>query len=285
MHATDRFVSYYFEIVNLFTSDPSRNQAGNPRLSCSVPISEIDRLIAIPAIDLRDGACVQLAADSYDKELIRIPDPVGVARAWRQYGFHHLHLIDLDAISGRGNNAGQIEQILTATDAEVQVGGGVRTREAVQRLLADGAQRIIIGTRAIEDSEWIAETATSFPGSIVVAADVRERRVLSHGWTRAHSKLVLDLIEELNDLPLAGVLVTAVHREAAMQGTDLPLMEDIAEVAEFPVYASGGLGNINHLRALADCGVTAAIIGMGLYSGAMDPRIVADEFSEAPNFF
>ena len=242
-------------------------------------------MIAIPAIDLRDGACVQLAADSYDKELIRIPDPVGVAVAWRQYGFQQLHVIDLDAVGNRGSNADQIDAILSATDAEVQVGGGVRTREVVQQLLIDGAQRVIIGTRALEDPEWLAETASLFPGSVLVAADVRERRVLTHGWTRVQSKLVLDLIEELNDLPLAGVMVTAVHKEANMQGTDLPLMEDIAEIAEFPVYASGGLGNINHLRALAERGVAAAIIGMALYSGAMDPRVVADEFSEAPEFF
>jgi phosphoribosylformimino-5-aminoimidazole carboxamide ribotide isomerase len=242
-------------------------------------------LIAIPAIDLRESACVQLAADSYDKELIRIPDPVGVAIAWGQYGFHQLHVIDLDAVGGRGSNAEQIGAILDATEAEVQVGGGVRTRERVQELLAEGAQRVLIGTRALEDPEWLAETASLFPGSIMVAADVRERRVLSHGWTRINSKLVLDLIEELNDLPLAGVMVTAVHKENMMQGTDLPLMEDISEIAEFPVYASGGLGTINHLRSLADCGVSAAIIGMALYSGGMDPRVVAEEFSEAPNFF
>jgi len=242
-------------------------------------------LIAIPAIDLRESACVQLAGDSYDKELIRIPDPVGVAIAWRRYGFNQLHVIDLDAVGGRGSNPDQIREILTATDAEVQVGGGIRTKEQVQQLLGEGAQRVLIGTRALEDPEWLAEAASLFPGSIVVAADVRERRVLSHGWTRTHSKLVLDLVEELNDLPLAGVMVTAVHRESAMQGTDLPLMEDIAEIAEFPVYASGGLRTINHLRSLADCGVTAAIIGMALYSGEMDPRVVAEEFSEAPNFF
>jgi phosphoribosylformimino-5-aminoimidazole carboxamide ribotide isomerase len=132
----------------------------------------------------------------------------------------------------------------------------------------------------LEDPDWLVEMSTDFPGSIIVAADVRDRKVLSHGWTRIQPKLVLDLVEDLNGLPLAGVLVTAVHREEAMRGTDLPLMEDIADMAEFPVFASGGLGSIGDLRALADRGVAAAIIGMGLYSGAMDPWAVADEFSE-----
>jgi phosphoribosylformimino-5-aminoimidazole carboxamide ribotide isomerase len=237
-------------------------------------------MIAIPALDLRGGACVQLAAGSYDQELIRIPDPVGVAIAWRQYGFRHLHVVDLDGVAGRGNNNNEVRAILGATDSEVQVGGGIRSRDSIQRSLDDGAQRVIIGTRALEDPDWLAEMSTEFPGFIVVAADVRDRKILSQGWTRTHPKLVLDLVEDLNGLPLAGVLVTAVHREEAMRGTDLPLMEDVADAAEFPVFASGGLGSLNDLRALADRGVTAAIVGMALYTGAMDPWVVAEEFAE-----
>jgi phosphoribosylformimino-5-aminoimidazole carboxamide ribotide isomerase len=237
-------------------------------------------MIAIPALDLRGGACVQLAPGSYDEEVIRIPDPVGVAIAWRQYGFRHLHVVDLDGVTGRGNNTPEVQAILGATDVEVQVGGGIRTRELIERCLNDGAQRVVIGTRALEDPDWLAEMSGEFPGCIVVAADVRDRKILSHGWTRTHPKLVLDLVEDLNGLPLAGVLVTAVHREAAMRGTDLPLMEDVTEAADFPVFASGGLGNLGDLRALADRGVAAAIVGIALYNGAMDPWVVAEEFSE-----
>jgi phosphoribosylformimino-5-aminoimidazole carboxamide ribotide isomerase len=237
-------------------------------------------MIAIPALDLRGGACVQLAGGSYDQEVIRIPDPVGVALAWRQYGFRHLHIVDLDGVSGRGNNTAEIYAVLGATDVEVQVGGGIRSRSQIQQLLDDGAQRVVIGTHAIEDLDWLADMATLFPGSIVVAADVRGRQILSHGWTRTHPRLVLDLIEDLNGLPLAGVLVTAVHREEAAAGTDLPLMEDVADAADYPVFASGGLGSLNDLRALADRGVSAAIVGMALYAGNMDPWIVAEEFAE-----
>ena len=237
-------------------------------------------MIAIPALDLRGGACVQLAAGSYDQELIRIPDPVGVAIAWRQYGFRHLHVIDLDAVAGRGNNAPEIQGVLGATDVEVQLGGGIRSRDLIQRSLDDGAQRVVIGRRALEDPDWLEEMSGLFPGSIVVAADVRGRKILSHGWTRTHPKLVLDLIEELNGLPLAGVLVTAIRREEAMRGMNLPLMEDIAETADFPVFASGWLESPNDLRALADRGVAAAVVGMALYNGAMDPWSVAAEFAE-----
>src|SRR6266576_5668915 len=202
----------------------------------SCPAGFAGQMIVIPALDLRGGACVQLAAGSYDQEVIRIPDPVGVAVAWRQYGFRHLHVVDLDGVARRGDNAPEIQAILGATDVEVQVGGGIRSREAIRQTLSDGAQRVVIGTHALEDPDWLIEMSVEFPGCIVVAADVRDRSVLSHGWTRTHPKLVLDLVEDLNGLPLAGVLVTAVHREAAMRGTDLPLMEDVAEAADFPVF-------------------------------------------------
>ena len=139
-------------------------------------------MIAIPALDLRGGACVQLAAGSYDQELIRIPDPVGVAIAWRQYGFRHLHLVDLDAVAGRGNNAPEVQAVLAATDAEVQLGGGIRTRELIQRSLDDGAQRVIIGTRALEDLDWLAEMSSLFPGSVVVELVSTATCVVSAGF-------------------------------------------------------------------------------------------------------
>jgi phosphoribosylformimino-5-aminoimidazole carboxamide ribotide isomerase len=236
-------------------------------------------VIAIPALDLRDGACVQLAAGSYDHEVIRIPDVIGVELAWRQYGFRHLHIIDLDAMTGRGSNAELIQTILSRTEAETQVGGGVKTRDAIQLLLSDGAERVVIGRRGLEDPDWLAEMSVLFPGSVIVAADVRDRMVLAQGWARVRPMLVLDLLDELNHLPLAGLIVTVSQYED-MTGSHLALMEDVADAAEFPVLAGGPFASINDLRAISDRGVAAAIIGMALYTGAMDPRIVAEEFAE-----
>jgi phosphoribosylformimino-5-aminoimidazole carboxamide ribotide isomerase len=237
-------------------------------------------LIAIPAVDLRDGACVQLAHGSYDEEVIRIPDVLGVEMAWRQYGFHHLHVIDLDAVTGRGSNAELIRTILSRTEAEVQAGGGVKDRESIQQLLGDGAQRVIIGNRALEDPEWLTEMTGLFPGSIVVAADVRDRKVLAQGWARARPMLVLDLIDELNRLPLAGLIVYAPHFEDISGGAHLSLLEDTVDAADFPIMAAGPFATINDLRAVADRGVSAAVIGVALYTGGVDPRIVAEEFAE-----
>jgi len=237
-------------------------------------------VIAIPAVDLRGGACVQLVGGSYAAERVRLADPVGVARSWEGCGFHQLHLVDLDAATGRGSNSEIVRTILGQTELDVQVGGGVRDGDAIERLLADGARRVVVGTKAIEDHDWLDEIANRFPGELVVAADVRERRVVTHGWERTHARNVLDVIEELNAFPLAALLVTAVHREGQMQGTDLPLMEDAVEASHFPVYASGGVSNVNDLRALADRGVAATVIGMALYTGALDARHVAEEFAE-----
>lgn len=237
-------------------------------------------MIAIPAVDLREGACVQLVGGDYAVERLRLPDPVAVAREWTRYGFRRLHVVDLDAATGRGSNADLIAELLRDTPAELQVGGGVRHTRQVEELLENGARAVVVGTRALEDADWLARLASTYPNEVLVAADVRDRRVVTRGWARTLPREIIDVTEELSSLPLAGLLVTAVHREGRMEGADLFLMEDVVEAAPFPVYASGGIASIADLRALADRGVAAAIIGMALYTGAIDPWQAAEEFSE-----
>jgi phosphoribosylformimino-5-aminoimidazole carboxamide ribotide isomerase len=237
-------------------------------------------MIAIPAVDLRGGACVQLVGGSYDHERLRFDDPHGVARGWARLGFTRLHVVDLDAATGRGSNEDLVGELLRDREANIQVGGGVRSGDDIERLLTQGADRIVVGTRAIEEPGWIDAMASLFPGELVVAADVRDRRVVTRGWERTLARNVIDVIEELNQLPLAGVMVTAVHREGQLAGTDLFLMEDVADASEHPVYASGGITTFGDLRALEDRGVTGAIIGMALYTGVLDARVVAEEFAE-----
>ena len=237
-------------------------------------------MIAIPAVDLRDGACVQLVGGSFADERVRLDNPLEVARSWEHYGFHRLHVVDLDAATGRGSNLPMVRSLLSDCSVPVQVGGGVRSSEAVSDLLDAGASRVIVGTRAIEEPDWIADLATRHPGEIIVACDVRERRVTTRGWVHTLPIDILDLVEELSSLPLGGLLVTAVHREGQMQGTDLPLMEDVAEASGFPVFASGGVASMQDLRALEHRGLAGVVIGMALYTGVLDPIVVAGEFGE-----
>lgn len=236
-------------------------------------------MLAIPAIDLREGHVVQLVGGNFDREQVRLDDPRRVAQQWADAGFARLHVIDLDAAIGRGSNRQSVIQLLWDQAAALQVGGGVRTEEDLTSLLDAGAAWVILGTRALEDLDWLANMAELHPGRCILAADVRERRVTTRARARTIERDVLQVIEEVLSLPLAGLLVTALHREGRMQGTDLPLMEDVVDVSPFPVIASGGIGSLADLRALDDRGVSAAVIGMALYTGAIDPHVLADEFS------
>ena len=236
-------------------------------------------MLAIPAIDLREGCVVQLVGGDFDKEKVRIGDPRDVARRWTGYGFARLHVVDLDAAVGRGANRSVVRDLLADSSIPVQVGGGVRTTEAIESLVSDGAAHVVVGTRGVTDPDWLREIADANPGVIVLAADVRDRRVVTHGWTNELPRNVLDLIDDLSGVALGGLLVTAVHREGKMGGTDLPLMEDVAEASDWPVFASGGIATMHDLRALEDRGLAGAVLGMALYTGALDPRTVAEEFA------
>ena len=145
-----------------------------------------------------------------------------------------MHVVDLDAATGRGDNSGIVRDILEEVPASIQVGGGVRSGDVVERLLQEGASWVVLGTRALEEPEWLAGTASTFPGQLIVAADVRERQVVTRGWSRTLARGVLDVVEQLNDIPLGGVLVTAVHREGQLAGTDLLLMEDVVRAIRAP---------------------------------------------------
>lgn len=234
---------------------------------------------ALPAIDLRAGACVQLVGGDYDRERVRVPDPVAQARAFHEAGFRALHVVDLDAATGRGDNDAVIGAILDAKVGEVQVGGGVRSIERARALIERGASRVVVGTRAVEDAGFRAEVAKAFPGRVVLALDVRGAEVLVRGWSGGSGVDVFALLAEIAALDLAGVLVTAVHVEGTMQGADARLMQQVVAASKAPVIASGGVGSEADLAALEAAGCAAVVIGMALYTGAVDPRAVAKAYA------
>jgi phosphoribosylformimino-5-aminoimidazole carboxamide ribotide isomerase len=262
----------------------------------------------IPAIDLRDGACVQLVGGSYADERVHIADPIAVAEYWARLGFGRIHLVDLDAATGRGSNREIVKAILQAcavntfvreSSLRMQCGGGVRDLATIEELLALGASEVVLGTRAIEDRAWLEEAVTRYPDRIIVAADTIGRQLATRGWSETDSRNVVDFIDGLMSLPLAGILVTAVDREGRLEGPDLSLMREIAErtdaTARSPwplrpeppagsrmlplLQASGGVRGVSDIRSLAELGVSAAIIGMALYTGALDPQTIIEEFA------
>ena len=231
---------------------------------------------ALPAIDLREGAVVQLVGGSYTEEKVRLPDPLAVARQFTEAGFDTAHVVDLDAALGKGHNDTVIARLCKDTRLALQVGGGVRDDARVKALLDAGVERVVIGTRAIEDRGFRERVALAYPKRVIIAADVRGRRVLTRGWQEQSALQLSDLLEQLKELPLAGVLITAVHVEGSLQGPDLSLYE---ERGVHPIIASGGIASMEDLRALQSLGVDAAVLGMALYTGALDAREVAKEFA------
>jgi len=251
---------------------------------------------------------VQLVGGSYAEERVRIADPVAVAREWASLGFTRIHVVDLDAATGRGSNREIVREILSATTASIQCGGGVRDLDTIEELLTAGASEVVLGTRAVEDRAWLEDAVLRYPNQIIVAADTAAGHVVSHGWSKADSRSVLTFIDSLRQsdnaqrvavsgkrvratgnglratgngqpLPLAAVLVTAVEREGRLQGPDVELIRNITAQSTIPVQASGGVRSVDDIRALADAGASAAIVGMALYTGALNPQTLIEEMS------
>jgi phosphoribosylformimino-5-aminoimidazole carboxamide ribotide isomerase len=189
-------------------------------------------------------------------------------------------VVDLDAAMGKGSNESAIHALLEFEPGlTFSVGGGVRSTAKVDALLTLGATSVVVGTRAIEDADWLREVAERFPGRVVVAADVKGREVVTRGWTAGSARDIASVLESLRDLPLGGLLVTAVHKEGQMDGVDLPLMEEVVRASRHPLSASGGVTTLEDLRALGRVGASGAVIGMALYTGKLDAGEVAREFA------
>ena len=236
-------------------------------------------MLVIPAVDLRDGACVQLVGGDPAREAVRLPDPTAAAAHWVAQGFATLHVVDLDAALGSGDNRAACAAIAGVPGVrDVQLGGGMRDDDSVQAAFAAGATRVIVGTRALEDADWLERMARRYPGRLIVGADVRDGALVSRGWRTALSEPLPDAFARFNALPLAAVLVTAVHREGLMQGPDLTLFEQVRRDSVHPVQASGGIATLDDLCALDRLGIAAAVIGMALYTGALDARLIAKRY-------
>ncbi|MEQ8330334.1 MAG: 1-(5-phosphoribosyl)-5-[(5-phosphoribosylamino)methylideneamino] imidazole-4-carboxamide isomerase [Longimicrobiales bacterium] len=230
---------------------------------------------AAPAVDLRGGRCVQLVGGRPDDERVSLPDPVAVAGRWWEMGFGTLHLVDLDAALGSGDNLDLLRALLAATPAETQVGGGIRDDARADALLDAGADRVVVGTRALDDPDWFAALSGRWPGRVMVAADTRDGEVLRKGWTEGSGLPVADFLARLADLPLAGVLSTDVGREGRMEGIDRSEVARTVAASPHPVWISGGVTTEDELAWLDDGRAAGAVLGMALYTGTLDPERVA----------
>ena len=235
-------------------------------------------MIAIPAVDLREGRCVQLVGGRPDQEKVRLDNPSSVAMRWWELGFAHLHVVDLDAAMGTGNNDQLVGEVIAGTAAASQVGGGGRDDARADVLIASGARRVVVGTRAVDDAAWLAQLVARYPKQVVVAADIRDGVVLRKGWTEATKLNVQTFLRSLEGLDLAAVLCTDVDREGRMEGIDLNEMQAVIDGAPHPVMVSGGITSMADLDALAAAGAYGAVLGMALYTGRLDAAAVAKTY-------
>jgi phosphoribosylformimino-5-aminoimidazole carboxamide ribotide isomerase len=232
----------------------------------------------IPAVDIKGGKCVQLVGGRPGSERIQLDDPLGAARRWQDEGAQTVHLIDLDAALGSGDNERLIEKIVGGLAVPVQVGGGVRTEEKVSRLFEIGCERVILGTRAVEDREFLSEVAGKYGDGIVVALDAVGNQVLVRGWQEGSGKDPFMLVKELERLPLFGFLYTNVEVEGRLEGIDLAPVKGLIGLSSKPVMVSGGITTVNDLDALRKAGAYAAVVGMAIYTGRIDFKHAAREF-------
>ncbi len=229
-------------------------------------------MIVIPAVDILGGRAVQLVGGRPGTETVSLPDPISVARRWERLGAPALHVIDLDAAIGTGTNASAIDEIISGAAVPVQVGGGVRSDDRIRQLLDSGAARVIIGTKGLTDPIWLRRAASEHPGAVILAVDVRAGSVQLKGWQESSPLGIDELLDRIRGLPLASVLHTNVDVEGRVAGIDSDEVRDFILRCPHPVIASGGIKNMDDIILLDKLGAQAAVIGMALYKGEIDPR-------------
>jgi phosphoribosylformimino-5-aminoimidazole carboxamide ribotide isomerase len=221
-------------------------------------------MIVIPAIDLRGGRAVRLRRGDPTEETAYDEDPVAVARRFQDEGARRLHVIDLDAALGEGDNRETVREICRSVVVPVQVGGGIRSMDAVKAVVDDGAARAILGTAAAADASFVERVVEEFAERVVVAVDVRGGHVMTNGWREEGPELG-PAIAALNGAGAPRYLVTAIARDGTLEGPDLTLYRQVLTLTDRPVIGSGGVRNAADIWALRDVGCEAVVTGKALY--------------------
>lgn len=226
-------------------------------------------MLIVPAIDLLGGKVVRLHRGDYDAVTVFDEDPIARARAFRAAGAERLHVVDLDgARAGQCVQNATIRAVVSAFGAGVQVGGGVRSREAFESYVACGAERVVLGTAALREREMVRVLCNDFPDRVIVAVDAKNGFVATDGWTAVSETRATDLARAFADVPVSAILYTDVARDGTRGGPDVTLTATLARDTGLSVIASGGIGSLDDLRALAaHRGIDAAIVGRAIYDG------------------
>lgn len=246
-------------------------------------------MLLIPAIDLHDGKCVRLRQGKFDQSTVFSDDPGAMATQWVEQGARRLHLVDLNgAVSGKPKNKNAIQAIVDAVDERIpiQIGGGIRDLDTVEGYLDLGISYVIIGTAAIKDPAFFSDACTVFNGHVIVGLDARDGKVATDGWSKISRHDVLDMAKRFEDEGCEAIIYTDIARDGMMGGVNIESTRRLAEHVSIPVIASGGVHNLDDIRALceaADSGIEGAIIGRSLYEGTLDlaqAQALADQLTQ-----
>ena len=235
-------------------------------------------MLLIPAIDLKDGQCVRLRQGRMDDSTVFSSDPVAMAAHWQDQGARHLHIVDLDgAFAGVPRNGSLIrEMVAVMGDVPVQVGGGIRSEAIIEAYLDAGVQGLILGTKAVNEPDFLQAMALAYPNKILLGLDARSGVVATEGWDKETGIQALDFVRDLIELPLAGIVYTDIDRDGMMQGLNIASTLALARAAQLPVIASGGVTELADLQALKEAFaedtelLMGAITGRAIYEGTLD---------------
>ena len=242
-------------------------------------------MLLIPAIDLKDGRCVRLRQGDMQDATIFSEDPAAMAKQWLDQGARRLHLVDLNgAVAGKPKNELAIRAILKAIGGAipVQLGGGIRDLDTIERYLDAGLAYVIIGTAAVKNPGFLHDACGAFPGNIIVGLDAKDGKVATDGWSKLTGHDVLDLAKKFQDYGVEGVIYTDIGRDGMLGGVNIEATVRLAQGLTVPVIASGGVGSLDDIQALCDVeheGIEGVILGRALYEGKLD-FVKAQELSD-----
>jgi phosphoribosylformimino-5-aminoimidazole carboxamide ribotide isomerase len=233
-------------------------------------------MLIIPAIDIKDGHCVRLRQGDMQSATVFSEDPAAMAQHWLEQGAERLHLVDLNgAVAGRPKNELAIREIASVIgdDIPVQLGGGIRDLDTIERYLDDGITYVVIGTAAVKNPGFLHDACYAFPGHIVVGLDARDGKVATDGWSKMTGHDVIDLARKFEDYGVEAIVYTDIGRDGMLTGINIEATVRLAREIKVPVIASGGLSSLDNVRALLPHetdGVIGAIAGRAIYEGTLD---------------